>query len=55
MNNDIIDNSKIFLNKICIDSGVGYDLKEIMFSILNGEINSKEALEEWVRRGHYLF
>ena len=50
----IIQNMYKFMSSICIEGGCGYDLKQISFEILNGNIDYDQAIRKWQYQGHYL-
>ena len=55
MDNDkIIEDMYKFISHICIESGCGYDLKQISVKILTGKLTYEEAKRQWLQRGYYL-
>ncbi len=42
-----------FLNIICIEGGLGCDLKDVSRRIILGQYTFEEAINEWKRLGHY--
>lgn len=44
-----------FMHDICIEGGCGYELKGIVKSLICGNINYEQAINEWHRWGWKTF
>lgn len=50
---DKLKNVSNFMTVVCIDGGVGYDLKVVVNKLISGEFDFNDAVVWWENQGHY--